>query len=154
MGRELQEAHRLLSEKARLHQWELPEAAAQAWLAELSKRVAHYQNFALLTFHLSEIIHYATYDQVVQGIVPIRPEYSYLMDLYRSTALKKHEMSATPWLQSPDETFGEKISSYKCRKCKVGECTMQALQTRSADEPTSYYYQCKNPDCKHTFKDR
>ena len=37
--------------------------------------------------------------------------------------------------------------AYQCKRCKQKKCTVLALQTRSADEPTTLFIQCANCNC-------
>jgi len=55
-------------------------------------------------------------------------------------------------LQSPDQTFGTEIRGKQCRMCKNYNVSVEAVQTRSSDEPTSYLFTCR--DCLYKWKSR
>eukprot|EP00040_Diaphanoeca_grandis_P000431 m.15422 g.15422 ORF g.15422 m.15422 type:complete len:114 (+) comp10567_c0_seq1:185-526(+) len=41
----------------------------------------------------------------------------------------------------------------ECEKCGHMEATVYERQTRSADEPSTQFYTCMNPKCKHKWKE-
>ncbi len=121
------------------------------WAEKVMEYMVFYKDEQLIRFQLDEITHYVTKQQILDGEVPNKPEQQYLIEMYRQHCVTHQAISH---LQSPVETFGQAVKGIICRKCRRSEATMQAIQTRSADEPTSYYYQCKDSSCNHRWKDR
>lgn len=92
-----------------------------------------------------ELLHYVTAEDIRNLRVISNRDYLYLKQLFVESQDKN--MSK---LQTPEETFGEKVSSEPCRKCGSVETITMAIQVRSADEPTSYYSQCES--CSHRWR--
>ena len=45
------------------------------------------------------------------------------------------------------------ITEKSCKQCNNNKCYYVEQQTRSADEPTTYYYRCTNKDCGYTWSE-
>lgn len=148
--------HDMMLQKISRHQWHVHKTTVQKWLDKAHERMSHYRDLGVLMFQLDETIHYLTLQQLEAGIVPHKAEHAYVIELFKQQSAEEILSSAKDFdkkLQTPEVTFGEKVSGIICKKCKRSEVTMQARQTRSADEPTSYFYQCKDSKCNHRWKD-
>lgn len=128
----------------------------QALVEELGKRfgiseytvrnwVETFESANLLPHQREEVLHYLTKEQLEQGIVSMQAEHEYLVSQYSLP-------TAPSQLRTPVETFGEKTATPPCVKCKSRDTTFFAIQNRSADEPTSYFFQCNT--CRHSWKYR
>eukprot|EP00035_Acanthoeca_spectabilis_P034383 m.28783 g.28783 ORF g.28783 m.28783 type:complete len:112 (-) comp6595_c0_seq1:279-614(-) len=49
---------------------------------------------------------------------------------------------------------GKSKAHIKCPKCDHAEAWFHQMQTRSADEASTIFYECCNPKCKHKWNDR
>mmetsp|Transcript_17518 Transcript_17518/g.45818 ORF Transcript_17518/g.45818 Transcript_17518/m.45818 type:complete len:112 (-) Transcript_17518:170-505(-) len=49
---------------------------------------------------------------------------------------------------------GKAKADIKCPKCEHPEAWFHQMQTRSADEASTIFYECCNPKCKHKWNDR
>lgn len=92
-----------------------------------------------------EVLHYLTEEQVLKCIVCTQAEHEYLVSQHQ-------QPSVLARLPTPVETFGEKPATPPCVKCKSRDTTFFAIQNRSSDEPTSYFFQCNS--CMHSWKCR
>ncbi|KAJ3680157.1 hypothetical protein LUZ60_016435 [Juncus effusus] len=49
--------------------------------------------------------------------------------------------------------FAKKTSGVSCEKCHHDEAYYEQMQTRSADEPETIFYQCCNDKCNHHWRE-
>lgn len=151
-------AHDLLLKKIQKEHWNVAYETIEKWFQKANERMSHYRSVNVLKFQLDETIHYLTLDQLTNCIVPHKAENVYVVELYKQlTPDEKLSTTGKTYkdrLQKPADTFGEQIGGALCKKCKKSEAAMMAIQTRSADEPTSYYWQCKDSKCNFAWKDR
>ena len=151
-------AHDLLLRKIHKENWVVTPEVIKKWFEKANERMSHYRSVNVLTFQLDETIHYLTLDQLLNCIVPHKAENAFVIDLFKQLS-PDEKLTSTgkiykEKLQKPSDTFGEQVVGALCKKCKRSEAAFFALQTRSADEPTSYYWQCKDSKCNHRWKDR
>ena len=139
-----------LINKIERENWQVDSMTIERWLQKAEEHISHYDNLAILEFQLTEILHYLKVSDLKALKIPVKSEYEYVVQLFKNSP----SVVKTSSLQSPDKTFGEALKSRICIKCKVSECTVQAIQTRSADEATSYYFACKSISCGYKWKDR
>ncbi len=147
----MDKSHVRLLKKISDEKWVVSHAVIQHWLDTLNQRMQQYRSPAVAAFQIEEAIHYLTLAELQACIVPIKPEYRVVKALYA-----EREATRVPekrGLQDPAITFGENIKARLCPKCRT-ECRQQAIQKRSSDEPTSYYFQCKSHKCGYGWKDR
>lgn len=131
---------------------EVSESSLQDWLRLVFDRGRHYTSQSEFEFYLDELLPYVTLDDIRQGSINLQPEVLYVESLYRQrAALNASDQSSG--LQKPEVTFGAEVKVQLCRKCRVGECSIQVIQTRSADEPAYTFYTCKRNLCKYTWKE-
>jgi len=128
----------------------LAKSRSKDWTTKLLEYLQHSGSASMVKFDAEEQIHYLDRNDVNQLKIPFEPEQRYMNRLYTQIFTEQRKEQVTR-LQPPNITFGEDYKSKFCKRCKKGECTMQKLQKRSADEPTSFYYQCKQ--CKYGWKD-
>jgi len=151
-------AHDLLLRKIQKEKWTVEPEIIKKWFQKANERMSHYRSVNILTFQLDETIHYLTFDQLMSCTVPHKAENAYVVDLFKQlTSDEKLSPIGKIYkdkLQKPADTFGEQVVGALCKKCRRSEAAFFALQTRSADEPTSYYWQCKDSKCNHRWKDR
>jgi len=151
-------AHDLLLKKIQKEKWSIEPEIIKKWFEKANERMSHYRTVNILTFQLDETIHYLTFDQLINCIVPHKAENAYVVELFKQLTPDEKLSSIgkiyKDRLQKPADTFGEQVPGPLCKKCKREEATMMSIQTRSADEPTSYYWQCKDSKCNYAWKDR
>lgn len=136
----------VVRQKVQDERWtELQDDQIEQWTAKLERYLSHSTS---ANFQLAEILHYLKPIQIVSMTIPNQSEEEYLISLY-----KEHASTRQP-LKTPQETFGEKIAIPACPKCKAQETSFFAIQKRSADEPTSYFYQCGISSCGFFWKSR
>jgi len=51
------------------------------------------------------------------------------------------------------EWSSKTTAGQKCEKCGNEEAFFYELQTRSADEPATIFFQCSNSKCRHQWKE-
>jgi DNA-directed RNA polymerase subunit M/transcription elongation factor TFIIS len=141
----------LLTRKVQEEEWNVSRSVMDQWILKVNLHMAHYRSFSVVQFQLEELIHYLTLDQLQNIIIPANSEQQCVIDMYK-TMETEVEVPTHQLLQDPEVTFGEKIKSPPCRKCKATNIATIPIQTRSSDEPTSYYYQCRQ--CNHRWKDK
>lgn len=150
----LLQSHSLIQKKIQDKGWDVKPEVVTQWLQKLQRYVSHYKNLAVIRWQLEEIIHYLTLNQLQQLKIPSNGEHDCVVNHFRQLgplqSSSRTEQSLQTRLQAPEETFGEKIETAPCGKCGGTNVTSLAIQTRSADEPTSYYYQCR--DCNARWK--
>lgn len=100
-------------------------------------------------FAIEEMVHYLKVGENALGKA-FRKDYDVVCDLYKQQTLTKKKNSIG--IQDPEVTLGNVCSKLVnlCRKCKSKNTLTMAIQTRSADEPTSYYSQCYS--CNHKWR--
>lgn len=143
---------RCLEEKLKETGWDkvLTEETKQAYFKKLFLNATYYKSLSVVHFQLQEIMHYLTLENIEKMEIPVNPELAYVGKMYMETEFKD-DIECHGRLQTPEETFGEDIETPPCRKCKDTNIAIIPIQKRSADEPTSYYYQCRK--CNHRWKD-
>lgn len=113
-----------------------------SFVSKLNSYLSLYNDEDLADFQRQEILHYCT----DTSKIPHNPELDYVISEYKKLS------NVTINLQTPTQTFGEELKTQPCIKCKSTNVASQAIQTRSADEPTSYFHECRQ--CLHRWKDR
>lgn len=122
--------------------------------AEIKAWIHVFSHTDLTDAQKEEILHYLTEEQIKQKTVSTQAEYDYLVTQYQSQYQSQYQINTTTRhiLKNPQDTFGEKIANRPCPKCSSRDTTFFAIQNRSADEPTSYFFQCSN--CQYSWKYR
>jgi DNA-directed RNA polymerase subunit M/transcription elongation factor TFIIS len=96
-------------------------------------------------FRLAELVHYASLDQIFAGNVALDAEQDYLRSLYQT-----HHAIPKKTLADPDTTLATNVDSEKCGNCRSTATLTMAKQTRSSDEPMSFYTFCLK--CRHRWR--
>lgn len=74
--------------------------------------------------------------------------------------MNAHELHPKQWekyklkydnIKKEEETV-QVSTAYKCRKCGQNKCRVTIQQTRSADEPSTIFITCLNPQCLALFR--
>jgi DNA-directed RNA polymerase subunit M/transcription elongation factor TFIIS len=147
----------LLNQKVQKEQWVTDvnhSDIVRAWVKKVYEYTLHYTSLSVMQYQLEELLHYLTFEDFSQLRISANSEYQYITKLYLEQGEKVQQTTGNQaYLQHPDVTFGEKVSSAICVKCKKSEATMQTRQTRSADEPSDYFFECKDTlNCGHRWK--
>ncbi|CAD5234759.1 unnamed protein product [Bursaphelenchus xylophilus] len=65
-----------------------------------------------------------------------------------------------PKMKDLDEVLGgpgawenAEVTEERCPRCSKTRAYFMQIQTRSADEPSTVFYRCANPDCAHRWKE-
>lgn len=121
------------------------------WIKKVHGYTNHYNSLDVIHFQLSEICHYVTVNDIAEGKIPLQRDKSYVKQMYVQKRLNDEEDKL---YQKPYETFGEKVHGMKCinKHCNQSDVVICPIQTRSSDEPTSYFYECRN--CNRKWKDK
>ena len=96
-------------------------------------------------FQLAELVHYAKLEDVLSANVVLDSEQSYLNSLYRT-----HHSAPKKLLADPDTTLSTNVTSERCGRCGSTATLTIAQQTRSVDEPMSFYTHCLK--CRHRWR--
>ena len=96
-------------------------------------------------FKIAEIVHYTSLDDVYAGQIKIDPDQSHLNTLFQT-----HYAAPKRTLASPDTTLATTVTSERCGQCRSTQTLTMAQQTRSVDEPMSFYTHCLN--CRHRWR--
>lgn len=147
----------LLNQKIKTAQWIFTENQTdicRAWVNKVYEYTLHYPSLSVMQFQLEELLHYLTLQDLLQLKISANSEYQYVAKLYLEKGESVMQISDNQaYLQNPDVTFGEKVPSAICIRCKKSEATMQMRQTRSADEPSDYFFECKDTlNCGYKWK--
>jgi DNA-directed RNA polymerase subunit M/transcription elongation factor TFIIS len=148
-------AKNLLAKKMKKEKWSVPPEKIKLWFEKVNEHMSHYRSFSVLQFQLDEIFHYLTLEELTNTIVPSKSEHNYVIQLYKSQSEAEIQLGMADHnknLQSPDVTFKQVLTSALCPKCKH-EATSMTIQKRSADEPSQYFHECKNTNCKWKWKE-
>ncbi|CAK9297596.1 unnamed protein product [Gordionus sp. m RMFG-2023] len=82
----------------------------------------------------------------------------YILPLTGQTIISKRRY---PKLKNLDDVLGgsqawenvDSIDSVTCPKCELKGAYFMQIQTRSADEPMTTFYKCKNAECNYQWRE-
>jgi DNA-directed RNA polymerase subunit M/transcription elongation factor TFIIS len=82
------------------------------------------------------------------------------LDAYNLCWMSAHELHPKQWEKyklkydniKKEEESVQVSKAYKCRKCGENKCRVTIQQTRSADEPSTIFITCLNPQCLALFR--
>lgn len=116
----------------------------RAWALKAVQKISLVR--ATKTLQMDELFHYLTAYDIQNNIVNLKYDFDQVKKLYQDKKINiKHNL-----LQDTKTTFGEHVSSVRCRKCKSDNTVTKPYQSRAADEPTSYYSQCVS--CEYIWR--
>ena len=137
-----------------------PEAALYAsifpnittWCEVAVSKLSMIPNKTLISFQLDEILHYLQKEDILRGLVNMNRDMDHVLQMYNEQVeLGSPGLFADrDRLKEPEDVIGKKIGSVMCPKCKLTDTLLTPRQARSADEPTSEYYQCLK--CSHRWR--
>lgn len=96
-------------------------------------------------FQLEEVIYFATAEEINNCTVNLNPDKLFLIQHFNEATTVKNAN-----LQHPDETFGKKMLSEQCIKCKNYNTIRMQRQARSIDEPGRTDFKCLDR-CGHEW---
>jgi DNA-directed RNA polymerase subunit M/transcription elongation factor TFIIS len=96
-------------------------------------------------FQLEEVIYFVTAEEILKGIVNLNPDRSSMIQQFHSVTVSENSS-----LQTPEETFGKRLLSPQCIKCKGYNTISMQRQARSIDEPGRTDFQCLDR-CGHAW---
>ena len=149
-----QNTRELLARKIQAEKWPRHSEVEEKWSTKVVEKLSLYRDVCMAILQLDELIHYITAEEMQKGIVPNKSEHEHVKKLYKQRELERQSKPKPnpKKLQSPDTTYGEVLQTRICKKCRKSETTFQARQKRSADEPTTYFFQCKDTiNCKFSW---
>ena len=127
----------------------------RAWCKNLRHSLRLYPTFETVKWQIEEIFEYLTEEHLAQGCVALHGEKNYVYSLLRQQLREKqpplHRLHAL--LQEPAVTFGVSLDAMTCPRCGNKNVTSMAIQKRSSDEPTNYFFECPARDCNWRGKD-
>ena len=136
-----------LSKKIQLLNWsQVDSTHFEEWCKKTTSVLCLYRKLPVIMFQMDELFRYLLLSDVLENNVRIHRDEEHIHNLFISSSNNKTNLN----LQSPEETFEEKVESDPCPKCRLTETLTIPIQRRSADEPISYYSQCLN--CKHRWR--
>jgi DNA-directed RNA polymerase subunit M/transcription elongation factor TFIIS len=116
------------------------------WCTKAVSQLELCPNLKVAKFQWDVIFHYFQPSDIENLIVSTQRD----IDLVKKMFIESCDLPENYTLQEPEETFQEVVVSDTCIKCKSTDTITFARQTRSADEPTSYYSECLT--CKHKWR--
>jgi DNA-directed RNA polymerase subunit M/transcription elongation factor TFIIS len=116
------------------------------WCSKTASLLGLYSNLSLAKFELEEILHYFKSSDINTLTIGTERDAELVLSMFTENIPEQECFH----LQKPEETFQEIVESDACTKCKSTDTMTLARQTRSADEPTSYYSECYT--CKHKWR--
>jgi len=140
----------LLDKKIKAEGWTVSSSLVKRWLKKVNLHMNHYRSISVVRFQLTEVVHYLLLEDLKTTHIPTHSEQRCVVTRYKAMETEP-ERAEHLLLQNTEQTYGEKIDSEPCRKCGDTNVATIPIQKRSPDEPTSYYYQCR--ECNHTWKD-
>jgi DNA-directed RNA polymerase subunit M/transcription elongation factor TFIIS len=123
--------------------WEVSSPLVQHWCNKANDALLLYESDDVMNFKRLEILHYLTQEQLQHGNVEFNPDQLFMQQCYPTQGRKLT-------LQSFETTFNTRIKGLKCPNCQKRNATTLERQTRSMDEPSSYYSHCN--DCNHQWR--
>lgn len=118
------------------------------WLNKLQRYMDDFSDQAMAKFQYDEIFQFVSRKDILKNRIPRDPELRYVQE-QAVPPLPDHKYK----LQTPQETFGmtEAPKGERCVKChSTNTGGPHTIQDRSIDEPSAYYFQCR--DCNHRWK--
>jgi DNA-directed RNA polymerase subunit M/transcription elongation factor TFIIS len=137
-----------LTAKVTTCSWEVPPSVIHDWVVRAEPVLRLFKTPEQRTFHMEEIMHYITLSDVISGKVYMGYDTDHVNHLFASDGKYGCKENLSECLQTPEQTFGEKVTSEPCKKCQSDNTITLAIQRKSADEPVSYYTQCLNCNCR------
>ena len=116
------------------------------WCTKVVSQLDLCPNLKVAKFQWDVILHYFQTSDIENLMVSTKRD----IELVKKMFIESCDFPQKYTLQEPAETFQEIVVSDKCITCKSTDTITFARQTRSADEPTSYYSECLT--CKHKWR--
>jgi DNA-directed RNA polymerase subunit M/transcription elongation factor TFIIS len=107
-------------------------------------------------FYVQDIVHYLKPEEVAQGVIPPARDQAVFEELARQRGAgvlcapqrqQQQQVLVEPQAMYNTEAGGDACANPKCQSTNT---LLVPIQTRSADEPTSYYFQCV--ECNHRWR--